>query len=347
MKNARFAKVFCLFVLSAAFLSSCKTSSFMLAGTRYLYVSSGACYGGGVTTNTGLATITRFGLNDGQIHGASINYYAQSPNDQPAGIANYGDEYLMVVVENTNGRRLDLASKNNTGQISIFYQNATVLNGVVRSIFKSALDGSFYVAKSTAIEKIAANKQRLTAGANPIINGPGGACATSATVMTNAIELSSGKLMFMHAAATPNNKIGMISSTGYVAAADCLATQAAPFTTSLPTAMLMHSSGKLLVAYGSTTSASNVIMSYDVNQTANTISGATTAYSNQAVVSGPSAMVEDTATGIVYIASATVGSESIEAFTLSSAGVLTRIGVQPFIPLNPNIRCVSGMVVAN
>jgi hypothetical protein len=166
--------------------------------------------------------------------------------------------------------------------------------------------------------------------------------------MTGALELSNGKLLFIHAAATPNNKIGMISSTGYVAAGDCLTTQAAPFTTSLPTAMLMHSSGKLLVSYGSTTSASNVIMSYDVDATANTISNAVTAYSNQSVVIGPSAMTEDTETGIVYISSATVGAESIEAFSFNStSGTLTRIGSQAFIPLSQYVRCVSGMVVGN
>lgn len=338
---------FILVLISAAVQSGCESSTFLLSGTRYLYVASGACYGGGVTTNTGLATISRFGLDDGQIHGSTINYYSQSPNDQPVGIINYDSNNLMVLVENTNGRRLDLASKFNAGQISVFYQNATTLNGVGRSLSPSSIDGSVFVAKSTAIEKISANKQRLTAGAAAYINAPGGACATSATVMTSAIELSGGKLLFSHAAANPNNKIGMISSTGYVAAGDCLTTQAAPFTTSLPTAMLLHSSGKLLVAYGSTTSASNVIMSYTVDTSGNTISGATTAYSNQSVVIGPSAMTEDRTTGVVYIASATVGAESIEAFTFdSSSGVLTRIGSTPFIPLNQYVRCVSGMVVA-
>jgi hypothetical protein len=328
-------------------LSACKESTFLLSGTRYLYVASGACYGGGVTTSTGLATISRIGLDDGQLHGSTINYYAQSPNDQPVGIVNYDSNNLMVLVENTNGRRLDLASKFNAGQISVFYQNATTLSAVGRSLFKSPLDGSVYVAKSTAVEKVSANKQRLTAGAAAYINAPGGACATSTTVMTNALELSGGKLLFSHAAASPNNKIGMISSTGYLAAPDCLTTQAAPFTTSLPTSMLMHSSGKLLVAFGSTTSASNVIMSYTVSESGNSISGATTAYSNQSVVIGPSAMTEDTATGIVYIASATVGAESINAFSFdSSSGVLTRIGSTPFIPQNQYIRCVSGMVVA-
>ncbi len=346
--NKKFSKISLVSIIMVALLSSCKSSTFLLSGKRYLYVASGACYGGGVTANSGLAVISRVGLDDVQIHGATINYYSQSPNDQPAGIANYDTNSLMVLVENAAGRRLDLASKYNSGQINIFSQNATILATAGRAISASSIDGSFFIARTTAVEKIASNKTRLTAGAAAYINAPGGACATSNTNMTGALELPGGKLLFHHAAATPNNKIGMVSATGYLAAPDCLTTQAAPTTTALPTAMIRHSSGKILVAYGSTTSASNIIMSYTVNETTNTISGATVAYSNPSIVNGPSAMVEDTATGIVYISSATLGAESIEAFTFNSTtGVLSRVGSQPFIPLSQYVRCVSGMVVTN
>jgi len=174
-KLIKASKIFTLSMMMVSVLVGCKNSSFLMSGTRYLYVASGSCYGGGVATNTGLAAITRFGLDDGQIHGSTINYYAQSPNDQPVGIINYNNDNLMVLVENANRRRIDLASKYNTGQINVFLQNATVLAGTGRALSTSSIDGSFFIARTTAVEKVSANKQRLTAGAAAYINAPGGA----------------------------------------------------------------------------------------------------------------------------------------------------------------------------
>jgi hypothetical protein len=341
-----------LYLLLALTLSACINllggDSFLIDSNnnRYLYVASGACYGGGVTTNTGAGVISKYDLNTGARLGTVINYFAQSPNDQPVGLINYNNDYLMTLVENAAGRRLDLVSKIGTG-ISIFSQNAAILAAQLRGL-ASAADGGFYIARSTAVEKISASKQRITAGANPYVNAPAAPCATSTTVMTQAIELPQGKILYTHAAATPNNRIGLISNTGYNIAGDCLAGTAGPTTTALPTAAVYVQDGShTLVAYGSTTSGSNQIISYNVNETANTITGATQAYYNPNYVIGPSAMAYDSITGAVFVASSSIGAETIEKFTYdTTTRKLARVGSSPFIPLDVYVRCVSGMVVA-
>ena len=321
-------------------------NSFLISSNRYLYVASGACYGGGVTTNTGVGTISKYNLNTGARVGTVVNYFAQSPNDQPVGLVAYNNDTLMALVENTGGRRIDLVNKFTSG-ISVFTQNATILAAALHGLYPAA-DGGFFIARTSAVEKISGSKQRITAGANPFINAPAGSCATSTTNMTQAIELPGGKLLFAHAAATPNNRIGMISSTGYNIAGDCLAGVAGPTTTALPTALVSYAAGHALVAYGSTTAASNFIYSYNVDETANTITAPTLAYTNASVVNGPSAMALDPSTGYVYVASATQAAESIERFTYdTNARTLTRVGSTPFIPSDVYVRCVSGMVVAS
>jgi len=315
-------------------------------GDRYLYVASGACYGGGVTLSTGIGTISRYNLSTGERLGTVFNYTLNgSANDLPSGLINYSSSHLMVGIENT-ARRVDLLRKDGQG-INVFTQNATILAAPLRGIFPSQ-DGGFFIPRNTAVEKVSASGTRITIGAaTAFIASPAAPCATSTTLMMGGVELPGGKILYIHAAATANNKFGLISSTGYAAAPDCLAAQVAPTTTALPTAIVRHSSGKILVAYGSTTSTSNFIYSYDVNETANTITNATLAYYNTSALNGPSSMVEDTVTGDVFVSSATIGLERIERFTYNSNGTLTRVGSSPFISNSEYVRCVSGMVIAN
>ena len=209
-------------------------------------------------------------------------------------IADYDDDHILILVENTAGRRLDIVRRDGTGH-ETYLTNATALNGIMRA-FTVLPDDSVLVSKSTAIEKFNAGKSRLTQGANPYINAPAGACNPSATLLSlMAVHPESEKIVYTHAAATPNNKMVVISATGYAAAVNCLGVQAAPSTTALPTRALFHSSGKLLVAYGSTTAASNFIYSYDFNGTTGAISNATAVYDDGGVtINGPSSMAEDT-----------------------------------------------------
>jgi hypothetical protein len=235
-----------------------------------------------------------------------------------------------------------------SGAPSIFLTNTTVLAANLRFL-QSTSDLGALVTRSSAIEKLSASKLRITIGAsNPFITAPGGGCATSTTVMTFAIELPQGRIIFGHAGATPNNKIGMISPGGYVGTSDCLASQAAPVTTALPTAALRHPSGKLIVAYGSTTFSSNQIWSYTVNETTPSITGGTAIINLPGAVNGPSAMAVDDDTGDLYVASATANAESIEKFNYNSTtGAFTRAGISAFIPKSEYLKCVSGLLIVS
>lgn len=314
------------------------------ADPRYLYVASGACYAGGVATSAGSATISRFNLSTGAKE--TIIDYTLSPGDFPVGMVDYDSDSILTAVENASGRRIDSVNKRGLGR-STFLSNSTALSGVLRSL-KPTADGGLLVAKVTAVERFNSSRARVTAGASPYINAPAAPCATVTTAMIDVVELSNGKMIFAHAAATPNNRFGIISSSGYNVAGDCLAAQAAPTTTALPTAMLYLPGGNLLVAYGSTTSTSNFIYAYSINETTNAITGATVAYSNVSVVNGPSAMVYDPETELVYVANGISSYNSIEKFTFdSTAKTLTRVGSTPFINATVETRCISGMVVSN
>lgn len=307
----------------------------------YLYIASGACYGGGVTASTGLGIVTKYRLDTGAYEDVIVDYSEFATTDLPADIQNYDDDYLLVLVENattTTSRRVDLIPKRGSRVPEGLTYGGGAFSGILRALSVLS-DGSILTSRSGAISRFNSDFQLTSSG---FISAPTGACATSTTLMADVVELSSGKLVFAHAAATPNNKLGLMSSDG----ATCLAAQAAPITTSLPTSLLLHSSGNLIVSYGSTTAGSNVIYSYDINQTANTFT-AYQSYSNSAVVNGPSQMVEDPRNGDIYVANATAAYSNIEKFTYNaSSRMMTRAQSYPFIRFSGSTRCVSGMVIA-
>jgi hypothetical protein len=310
---------------------------------KYLYVSSGSCYGGGATVPaTGSATITKFRLSD-LTPVSVIMDYSTFAGDQPVSIEDYDEDNILVVVENASGRRVDLVRKDGSGPAT-YIPPSVGLSAVLRSI-KKLSNGAVLISKSTAIEKYSPPpaRSRVLNGANPFINAPAGACATTATLITSMWELSNGKVLYTHAAATPNNKIVLISSTGYAAAGDCLAAQAAPVTTSLPTAMIEHSSGKLLVAFGSATATSNLIQSMSVNATTNTFSGSALSYMDTSLLNGPSAMTEDPASTDVFIANGATAMGNINRYSVNAtSGVLTpvQIGASSIYT-----KCVTSMKV--
>ncbi|GIL18366.1 MAG: hypothetical protein BroJett040_21170 [Oligoflexia bacterium] len=313
---------------------------------KFLYVASGSCYGGGVTTSTGIGTIVRYNIDTGSMDSIVMDYNTASPGDMPVAIQNFDDNRVLVLVENAGGRRIDIVNKDGSGYTS-YITNSTALSAVGRDMALLG-DGSILVSKSSAIEKFNSAKSRVTSGASPFVNAPGSTCATTNTLVSSLTTIGDGKILYTHAAATPNNKTVLISASGYASTADCLTTVAAPATTALPTSALLHSSGHLLIAYGSTTSTSNLIYSYDVDANLNTISNATAAYNNFAVVMGPSRMVEDTATGSVYVANAISSYNNIEKFSYnSSTKTLSRATSIPFISQSAFTRCVSAMTVAN
>jgi hypothetical protein len=333
------------------------------APERYIYVAasglstSTGCYGGGVSTTGASApnVVSRFRLENGAFDKVVCDWSPYS-GDNPVSIDNdYADSgKLMVLVENaTSGRRIDLCDIA-SGAITTYLSSAG-FGGVLRKL-RTLPKGDVYVSDSTSIERFDPNKNRVTgAGAYPnnaFIQSPPGNCATATTnISAFFVTPSLGRVLFAHAAATPNNHIGYIESDGYRGnATDCLPTAkiAAPSTTAMATHFLLHSSGKMLVAYGSTTAASNFVYAYDFDETNGgaPLTGATSAYFNTSVLNGPSSMVEDTQTGAVYVANALSTLNTIEKFAFSSSSkTLTRATTSPFIASQLMTRCMADMLI--
>jgi hypothetical protein len=334
-----------VFVLSGC--SSAESDSFSEHASAFsrslLYVASGSCYAGGVATSAGSSTVVAYDLN-GMFHHVVVDYNSLSPGDSPVGIVDFDANNVLILVENTSGRRIDLVRKDGGG-IFTYLSNTTALSAVVRRMTKFT-DGGLLVSKTSAIERFSSGKSRILQSANPYINAPAGSCATSTTLISGLATLSNGKILFSHAAATPNNKIALISSTGYAALGDCISTQAAPTTLAMPTALLYHSSGKVIAAYASTTMASNLVYAYDINESTGAFSGATASYTDASLVNGPSAMAENPMNGDIFIANGNSTYNNIERFTFDrTTKLLTRIGSFPFIPMQVYTRCVSDMKV--
>lgn len=345
-------KRYSIFLLSASVLISCGetesdsfSDSVRSSSEEVLYVASGACYAGAVPTAAGANTITSFDLVTGERLQVIVDYNQSMPGDSPVSVEEFDQDHLIVLVENASGRRIDLVKKDGSAVIP-YIINSTALNAIGRKL-ALALDGSgILVSKSTAIEKFSLSKARITQGPNPYINAPAAPCATATTLISDFTLLPNGKHVYIHAAATPNNKIGIVSAAGYASAADCLGTQAAPATTALPTAVLYHSTGKLLVAYGSVTAASNFIYSYDINPATNAISNPILAFSNIGIINGPTAIEEVPGSGDVLIAVGNSSFNTIERFSFNAtSGTLSRLQSSPFITASLHTRCVSGLKV--
>jgi len=317
-----------------------------LRGRKQLYVASGACYAGGVATSIGASTVTAFDIESGQVDRVVVDYNMISPGDSPVSIVEYDATRILVLVENAAGRRIDLVEKDGSS-VSTYVVNGTALSAVLRKMVLLP-DYSLLVSKSSAVEKFSAAKSRVTQGVNPYINAPGLGCATSTTLISDIVPLNNGKIIYTHAAATPNNKIGLISATGYASTADCLTSVASPTTTALPTSALQHSSGALIVTFGSTTASSNFIYGYDVNSSANIINNAVASFADMAIVNGPTSIIEDTDTGDVFVANGNANFNTIEKFYFdSSTKILSRLTVQPFIGAQIYTRCVTDMKVVS
>jgi hypothetical protein len=319
------------------------------ADQRYLYVVSGSCYGGGVATTAGPAnTVARYDVDSGQLVDVLVDYNQLAPGDSPVSIADFDADHFLILVENASGRRIDLVEKK-TGAISTYIVNSTALSAVMRSLVRLS-DGSILVSKTSAIEKFNAAKTRLLVGAAAWINAPAGSCAVGTTLMTSVVaDPVSGKLVYTNSAVTTSNHINVISSTGYAAVADCKSSTAAPVTTAWPTRALFHSSGKLLVTFGSVTQSSNFIYSYDFSSSAGTLGNATAVFNDGGIlVNGPSSMTEDPVTHDVFVANVTSTYNTVERFHYdATSNAMTRATTQPFLPNTVYTRCVADMKVMN
>lgn len=324
------------------------TTPVATAPSKYLYVTSGSCYAGGLTPETASRTVAKINLSTGNVEGV-IADYTSYPGDNPVGIVNYDDNHVLVLVENASGRRIDIVDKSTTtNSFLTFLSNSTALSAQLRSMVQTP-DGGLIVSKSTAIEKFSSGKSRVLVGVAPYVNAPAGSCATSTTLLSSLAVLNNGKIVFAHAA-TAQNRFGILSANGYSTAADCLSAQTAPIATAFPTAMLyLGSSSNLLVAYAGTAANVDYIYSYDINETTNAISGATKAYENTSVLRGVSAMTFDSSAGYIYAANGSTSlSNAIEKLSYdASTKTLTRIGTVPFSMPTVYHKCISAMTVAN
>ncbi len=325
-----------------------ETTPVATAPNKYLYVASGTCYAGGLTPETASRTVAKINLATGNVEGV-IADYTSYPGDSPVGIVDYDDNHVLVLVENASGRRIDIVDKSTTtNSFLTFLSNSTALSAQLRAITQTP-DGGLLVSKSTGIEKFSSGKSRVLVGISPYVSAPAGSCATSTTLISSLAVLNNGKIVYSHAAAS-QNRFGIISTAGYASAADCLSAQAAPSATAFPTAMLyLSSSSNLLVAYAGTVANMDYIYSYDINETTNTISGATKAFENTSVLRGVSAMAFDSSEGYVYAANGSTSlSNAIEKLSYdASTKTLTRIGTVPFSMPTVYHKCISAMTVAN
>ena len=311
----------------------------------YLYVASGACYGGDTTANaiaTGSNTITRYHLDSGTFDKVIFDYNTLASGDQPASIIDNGKDELLVLIENAGSRRIDLLDKN-TGQVRNYLTNS-IFTTVMRD-FTRLSDGSLLISKSASIEKFNENKSRITSGASPFINAPAAPCATSTTLMTSVVQLSNGLIAYTHAATAPNNRLGIVKASGYVTPTDCLAGITMATTTALPTALLEERDGDVLVSSGSATTASNFIYSYQVNTSSGAISNPIPAYTDFTYISAPSAMIQDPTTGDIYVASARATLNSIERLTYDTGSRTLTRNAPTYSGNSIYTRCVSGLAI--
>lgn len=309
-------------------------------------MASGVAYAGlGVTPTTPSATVAKYNESGNFVQ--ILRDYSSSVGDSPTDIMNYNDDHILVLVENTAGRRIEIIAKDGSGYSTLF--GNTALSGIVRS-FVFDYSGGLLISESTGIEKFTVNGTRISFGANAYVTNPigtGNLCATTTSTVSKIVIGPQQQIIYSHAftAASTNNKIVMIDKGGYVGNSSCLAAQAAPSTAHFPTSLLLHSSGKLLASFSNNTGSINDIYSYTVG--AASFSNATLAFNDISVLQGVSEMIE-LPDGTILIASANPTFNTVERFSVDSVtGVLTRIGTQPFLAPSVFTRSISGMLFAN
>lgn len=319
---------------------------------KYIYVASGTVYAGnGITPSTASKTIAKYDMNGTFL--SLVRDYSNSSSDSPAAIIDYDSTRLLVLIENTAGRRVEYVNKDGSGVTTVF-SNTTNLNAVVHS-FILDYSNQFLIAKNTGIEKMQySGNQTVGPAGGTYISNPAGACATTNTLVVDVKAAPSpyNFVLYAHAAASPNNKVVAIKATGYGAAGDCLAaTPAAPTTGHYPTSLLMHSSGVLFVGYGNNTGLIHQIYAFNPTFTSTTAdfgsNASSAAFNDLSVLQGISRMIE-MPDGSILVSAAGPTMNTIERFTYNSTtGALTRVGNVPFIGPAIFTRSVSGLLIAN
>jgi hypothetical protein len=330
---------------------------------KYLYISSGTTNSGfGVTTfaaQTSGRKVSKLGITSKSLStvidltlpfqgGPSfgIDTGAQSLIDKGT--------YLLMLTENAvagSDRKVYKIPKSSPYNTEIYSQDPLALTTVAANITRTMqedVDGTLILSRTTAVEKIGTNSVRIPIGGNAWMNAPAAPCATSIAGISAAVVMppfgtaTSGKIIYAHMGATTAlNRLGVISATGYLVAADCLvgidlstvghtpasnipASPAVAFlaaSSTSPTAMVFipnatGGGGKLIVGYGPSTAANAILnnsvnlhsalVMWTVNETATTASLVTPVVLNRdnAATWGISALAYDSSDSSLYVATA-------------------------------------------
>lgn len=358
----RLQSVLLLAILPALFNTACEKKEEALAAvapaSKYLYIATGACYVGGLTAESYSRRVSRVNLSTGVLD-STIADYNSAGVEYPVGLVSLDNDYIAVLVENATGRRVDKVNKKRVipnSEIQTYIPSNAGLSSVNRAMIATA-DGGLLISRSSAIERYSSSKARVVLGAsNPWGNITAGACLGSNTLITAMAMLSNGKVVFTHAAASPNNRMGVITSTGFSTGTDCAAT-AAPSASYYPTAMIyipsktVPNEGQLLVGYSPNAAATigaDAIIAYDVNETTGAITLVGDAFRDATILKGISAMAYDSASNIVYAANgSTSQGNTIEKFSWNpTTKTLTRLGGSPFVGVTADSKCITSMTVA-
>ncbi|MBC7385093.1 MAG: hypothetical protein H7301_02895 [Cryobacterium sp.] len=175
------------------------------------------------------------------------------------------------------------------------------------------------------------------------MNAPAGPCATSTTLSSAISQKANRDILFAHAAAA-QNRIGIVKKTGYSVSTDCVNAISTPTVNPFPTAMLLHSSGKLFVAYSNSIVPVHSIYSYDVSATA--ITNGVHVYNDPSVVAGISALtvMDD---GRILVASVHPSMNTVELFNYgTTANSLAPVGTSFILPSTCK-KSISSLLIAN
>lgn len=364
------------------FMTACQKEIEEPSKARYLYVASGACYSGtGNTTYTGTTAanvVFRLNLSTGQYEGRIADFTAASeaPGTTPVSIIDYSETHMLALLQHASLRRIELIEKTLNGERQVYYNNTSnaAPHGALQSnaATMAKVPEGLLISRTTAIEKIDTGKTRIAGtGTNAWVQGPGGACSTSAvninslTIIPTTANTSGYNIFYTHsqnASSATNNRVGVINGdTGWNGTAGCLDDQATVGATAYPTASAyMRDFGRLVVAYAGTNVANqNSLYTYAVDEaaTSNIISDATEGFEDPAVMYGASAMVYDDQEGYLYVAvggsiaaNLTTGNVPyrIEKFSYNPATkAFTRVGSSSFYAGNIETRCVSSMFIGH
>lgn len=306
-----------------------------------IYLTSGTVYVGlGITASSPSQTISRF-TTDGEFV-SILRDYTTTPGDSPVSILDYDQDNILALVENTAGRRVEVIKKDGSGFANLF--SATAVTTQLR-LMRYDSSHQILMSRTAAVEKFTGGGIRIPLGTLSYVQNPLGSCATMTNNISSLAIGPDGQILIANAftAASTNNKVAMIAKTGAAVAGDCLAALAAPTTSHFPTALLMHSSGHLLVGYGNNTGPIHQIYSVQVN--AASFGTPVKAFDDVGVLQGISRMAE-LPSGEVIVASASSAFNTIDRFTFDPAtGLLTRVGTAPFISPSIFTRSISDILV--